>query len=207
MQKSKLVTFGCSFTFGSGLPDCCNNNCLVPSNYAWPSILGKELSLIVDNQSLPGSSNFEILQHILKYNFCESDIAVIMWTLPDRDLVFKDSLFFKSYDYVSLGSWDESMLATYWKLTHNKTDLAIRSWFYIHHASTFLAMKNIRLINIFASYKLLKHFKPKFLDVKVFDIEPGMVSLWKDYANDKIHPGIKSHRFIATQVGKLINEN
>jgi hypothetical protein len=56
----KLVTFGCSFTYGHGLADCMaedGSNGPTASEQAWPSVLGKLTGMKVDNVSEPGSSN------------------------------------------------------------------------------------------------------------------------------------------------------
>jgi hypothetical protein len=89
----RLIAFGCSFTYGQGLPECAigNNDSKVsntPSELAWPAALGKLLKIETINKGIPGASNLEILYQILNFEFKNNDIVVIMWTLPVRDLYF-----------------------------------------------------------------------------------------------------------------------
>jgi hypothetical protein len=206
---NRLVAFGCSFTYGDALPDNFDlkGTGPKPSEFAWPAVLGNMLSLEVDNQGRSGASNFEILYNILRYKFDPSDIVVIMWSFPDRDMLFHDSFLVNHQNHTSIGNWDDSPLAKSWAMTHSTSDLAIKSWFYIHHASTYLESENIRYVNVFTSYKNLRRFKPKFLKVNFFNIEPGIVNMWKDYALDNNHPGVKSHTFIANRIKGFIDAN
>ena len=79
----RLVTFGCSLTYGHGLEDC-----FVPpvhpgpkhSNLAWPTIVADKFNLKLENHSQPGLSNRGILHKILEFEHEKNDIVVIMWT-------------------------------------------------------------------------------------------------------------------------------
>ena len=69
--KYNLITFGCSHTYGAGLPDCWIPNKghgPKPSNNAWPSVLKQKLNFkSIDNSSRPGSSNKMIAKTIIEY--------------------------------------------------------------------------------------------------------------------------------------------
>lgn len=84
----RLVTFGCSFTYGQGLPDCYNIHTnepgKFPSKSAWPQLLADKLMLECINVSEPGSSNKEILNKLLNFKINDNDIVVTMWSFPDR---------------------------------------------------------------------------------------------------------------------------
>lgn len=75
---SRLITFGCSYAYGTGLPDCNNwmfnklHN-LKPSKMGWASLLAKKLKVDCVNESFPGSSNTEILYNVLKFNYQPDD--------------------------------------------------------------------------------------------------------------------------------------
>jgi len=98
-------------------------------------------------------------------------------------------------------------------MAHSTADLAIKSWFYIHHASLFLESQGIKFVNVFTSYRALRKFKPKFLKVNFFNIEPGIQDflidkgMYKDYALDDKHPGVNSHVFIANRIKGFMDAN
>lgn len=88
---SRLIAFGCSSTFGQGLPDC-NEDCHLekskPSKFAWPSVLADLLGLECVNMSAPGSSNKRIMYTVMNFDFKESDTVYILWSLPERHAIF-----------------------------------------------------------------------------------------------------------------------
>jgi len=66
----KIVTFGCSVTYGHGLPDCHIAPDMPgksPSKLAWPSLVANQANVQLSNQGKCGASNLEILYNILKY--------------------------------------------------------------------------------------------------------------------------------------------
>lgn len=193
-MKNKLVTFGCSFTFGHGLSDCHVSPdwpSPTPSIYAWPSIVSNSLNNRLDNKSKCGASNLEILYKILNYNFNNNDLVVVMWSMPNRDVIFKDQ------SMIPLGVWNTDTLTKDWINVHSEEDLAIRSWLYIHHASLYFKEKQIKHYNIFANLNFLKKHKPSFLNIDYLEIDMGE---GVDRALDGEHPGPKTHKMIADQL-------
>jgi len=88
----KLFTFGCSFTYGTGLKDCWAGNYKSgphPSRYAWPARLSRSLRIpLYFNLSKSGSSNKRIAHTALQRQFDPTDIIVFLWTMPGRDTIF-----------------------------------------------------------------------------------------------------------------------
>ena len=88
----KLVTFGCSFTYGHGLSDCIaadGSNGPVCSEQAWPSVLGQLTGMKVDNVSKPGSSNLMITKAIVDYpKYTKNTVVVVMWSINDSCLLY-----------------------------------------------------------------------------------------------------------------------
>jgi hypothetical protein len=190
-MQNKLVTFGCSFTYGHGLPDCHippNAPGPMPSSFAWPAIVANSLNKVLDNQSKCGASNLEILHKILNYNFNSNDLVVIMWSLPNRDVIFKDQ------SMIPLGVWNTDTLTKDWINVHSEEDLAIRSWLYIHHASLYFKEKQIKHYNIFANLDFLKNYKPSFLNLDYLKID---MSERVDNGLDGKHPGLTTHKILA----------
>jgi len=87
-----IVAFGCSNTYGEGLPDCfpCNLS-TPPSKLAWPQLLGNMFDRNVVNNSKPGCSNKYIEYSILENEHIkEDDIVVILWTYYDRTTTYNE---------------------------------------------------------------------------------------------------------------------
>lgn len=80
----KLKSFGCSFVFGSELPDIVlpSNK---PSQLTWPALLSRKLDLDYECYAHPGSGNFFTATQILdQLASDEPALYVINWTWIDR---------------------------------------------------------------------------------------------------------------------------
>lgn len=211
-----LFAFGDSFTYGHGLEDCWikqgDSYTVGPvcSQYAWPSILAKDLGYNLNNYSQPGFSNLAILHSILNTKFSNDAVCIIMWSYPLRDMIFKQSyinsteMFDKNIDnsknIVHMGSWVNSELTRNWLLTHNNVDLKIRSWLHIHHANLYLDSINIPHINFFIDFNSLKTHKPLFVKIPYGDIDLTLV----DCALDNSHPGPLTHRRLGADIKECL---
>lgn len=202
MQKHKLVTFGCSITFGHYLPDI-NDNTNSPSKLAWPQLLGDFLDYDVDNQSIPGCSNFQILYNILNYKFNSNDCVVVMWSFTDRDMLFRPNSLF-GQKIVSVGMWQNTELSKNWEKVHSSSDIAIRTWYYMHYANLYLESLGVNCYNTFARFKELKQFKPKNLKINYHDIKIDL-SAPDDFATDLRHPGTVTNFNVAYRLNNIIN--
>lgn len=114
-MRKRLVAFGCSLTYGDELSDCVNKTCgeSLPSEYAWPSILAKDIDRECVNMGYMGASNSMIVRLVSRYLYDrnnlmeydwinqpkryaarvkEDDIVVIQWTAFDRMEFFDESI-------------------------------------------------------------------------------------------------------------------
>ncbi len=194
-NSHNIVSFGCSNTYGQGLEDCYINNGPgpQPSSQAWPAVLAREYNCSLDNKSIPGASNLQILDKILNHPFNISDLVIIMWATPDRDYIFPNQ---------QLGVWQDKSIIKHWLATHTEQDLIHRSWLYIHHASLYLKEKQIPFYNFYSYSKGFPENKPE-LNIPIRDINLAK----RDYALDKLHMGPSSHVNTAMAIKKVINEN
>lgn len=93
-MEQKLVVFGCSFTYGHGLPDCLDGNNIgpgsKPSKFSWANHLKTSLGLSkLTNKGIPGASNKIILNEIVNYDFKkEPTKVVILWSNFERKTIF-----------------------------------------------------------------------------------------------------------------------
>lgn len=203
---SRLITFGCSMTYGHGLADCLQNDNgpgYVSSKFAWPEHLGRYLEKDVINKSKPGASNLEILYHILNFEFDQDDIVVILWSFPSRDLIFNEPTPEYTFEYTPIGSWQDSDLARSWLKTHSDHDLMIRTWLHIHHAEQYL--ENNKLVN--NSFVLIYDIygrHPEYLRFK--NLSNSTTIDRTDIAFDGTHPGPISHQRMADKIFKLLSQ-
>ena len=58
----KVKSFGCSFSFGTDLPDINNNQ---PSKLTWPALVANHLDLKYECYAVGGCGNLQILENIL----------------------------------------------------------------------------------------------------------------------------------------------
>ena len=207
---SRLITFGCSFTYGQGLPDCKigNNDSKVsntPSDLAWPSVLGKLLKIETVNKGIPGASNLEILYQILNFEFKNNDIVVIMWTLPVRDLYFiSNSNKIKPYRQLGLWLTNKTGYVFEWLRNIKLVDQVVKSWIYMQHADLYLGKKNIKYIHFPADSQALLEYKPEFIN-NITNLYVDGQSYVDTCINDN-HPGVDSHVETAKRIYKILNE-
>lgn len=207
---SRLVAFGCSFTYGQGLPGCVvgNNTSNVsntPSDLAWPSLLGKLLKVETINKGIPGASNLEILYQILNFEFRKNDTVVIMWSLPVRDLYFiSNSNKIKPYRQLGLWLTNKTGYVFEWLSNVKLVDQIVKSWIYIQHADLYLGKKNIKYIHFPANSQELLEYKPKFIK-NITNLYIDGQSYIDTCVADR-HPEINSHTETANKIYKILNE-
>jgi len=207
MKKNRLITFGCSYTYGQGLPDCenipiINLHRLKPSQMGWPTLVSNYLDLDLVNMSHPGSSNFEILYSILEFNFQPNDTVVIMWSHYLRDLFF--TRWFKSLIFRRrLGLWKKTTIARRWIDQMSERDYAMKTWIYMHHAGLHLENLNLKYIHYPAAPDELEAY-PSIVELKNLYTH-GIIFV--DKSLDNIHPGIQSQKIMADEIYKILNED
>jgi hypothetical protein len=191
----RIVSFGCSFTFGHGLKDCFippggpGNK---PSIHSWPAIIAKELSVECVNKSSCGSSNKRIWHNIIKFNFKENDIVFIMWTHPERYAVLN------SKKILDVGPWFDDF-KNYYKYYYSKYDAGIMSKLFVSHANSFLENKNITVFNLVIDEKNKFIFE---FDKKINHL-PIYIAAYKlqfPLALDNKHPGEHCHKETARMI-------
>ena len=195
---SRLITFGCSVTYGHGLPDCIESETgwTNPSEFAWPNVLANKLKCKLENQSYPGSSNLEILYKLLGFKFEPNDIVIIMWTAPIRDMQFQKI----GKPYRRLGVWMKDAFAQKWIASVDEYDYVQKTWIYMHHASLYFKSLGIKCVH--SSMEDYKN-KPEYLNIENLYLK-SMVKV--DRAADDSHPGMQSHFQTAEKLFNYLNE-
>lgn len=83
----KLKSFGCSFIFGSDLPDDSDGigePWFPPSQLTWPALLSKHWGYDYECHARPASGNLRILEKVLSQAATEPAFFVIGWSWVDR---------------------------------------------------------------------------------------------------------------------------
>lgn len=196
----KVVAFGCSNTFGKGLPDCIDMDTQlaeeVPSEFAYPSLLGKELSVDVDNRAVVGGSNLIILDSIQNYNFSDNTFVIVQWTSIYRyTRFFIEDDEFKT-DNAGLWKIDVPWVKYYFK-HFSFLHMLLETYRCISHAE--LLLKSKKIPYYFFSYvdflddKNNTIVKEKPVDWFTTDVHL-LIDLLVDKALDNKHPGLQSHK-------------
>ena len=198
---SRLVAFGCSFTFGDSLEDTLDNT--RPSKLAWPNLVANKMNLDCDNQAVCGLSNLGIVDKIINYKFDETDIVLVMWTFFERDLLWQDD----GTSYNLTWNLSNSELVDSWATTHTVRDRRIRAWYNMHHVYHYLKALGLRFYFLHTSQeKGFLSIKPTWAENINF-----LPTKFTDFMNrfpkalDNSHPGSKSHEFLASFVFQYIN--
>jgi hypothetical protein len=123
---NRLITYGCSNTYGEGLEDCWTGTMWgpEPSKFAWPQLLADKMNLDCVNLGFPGVSNKYIWNKVLNTEFQKGDKVVILWTYFSRFCFFRDD-----------GSSQRIMAQDATNKKLNKKTRAAASFYYSHFYS------------------------------------------------------------------------
>lgn len=211
-----IVSFGCSYTYGSALPDCWeahdtgNRAGPRPSQQAWPKLLGVNCKLPVTNYAAPGASSLEILYKIINYRHSANDVVIVLWTRPARTVIFNDTVGLQwprsrpwrtARPGTPVGPWDQSSLTSRAYAVHTDTDFLSSYWLNVHHAITYLGNLKIPVINCFVDAERIGN-PPRFIDPQTVDTDIGLgIGLGcLDFALDNQHPGVLTHQHFSNQL-------
>ena len=179
----KLKSFGCSFIWGSELPDV-----QIPgvgaSQLTWPSLLSCELNMLYECHAWPGRGNFWIANQVLdQLATNEPALYVINWTWIDR------------FDFVDLnnkGHWETLRPG---KRNHPHGDFYYRNL----HSELCDKLHDLQLIKL-VTLELLAAGQPFimcYMDDLIFDqrwhTTPSMIKQQEFTKPLMLHWGIKDH--------------
>ena len=226
----KLVTFGCSFTYGHGLSDCIaadGSNGPVCSEQAWPSVLGQLTGMKVDNVSKPGSSNLMITKAIVDYpKYTKNTVVVVMWSINDRETIYNNEGERKLHmlpgllDNMPRSFWKniknhdgyfpndadafKKHVGTYYETFHEDWNATLNQMIRMNFVHAFLKNKGIKSFHLQAEHY---DVDPKYF--KKFHIRDLQFKKFNWKNNFKIddaldvpnpHPGPNSHKLMATNI-------
>lgn len=202
---NRLITFGCSLTYGVGLSDCWPN-LSKPSKLSWTNIVANSMGKKLVNRSRPGSANKGIWYHIHKFNFKQDDTVFILWSYPERHAIIKSPLIglpntIKNLQIRSIDH-DESSKSYYTDL-YNNYDSILMSQLYIDHANRILADKNIKVYNLVIERK----YSPLVGNHNFIPLYMGEYERVYPKALDGDHLGLEGQQIFANDLLNYLNGN
>jgi hypothetical protein len=203
---TRLVAFGCSHTYGMGLPDCFNRVTKFagehPSKLAWPELLANKLGVESVNLSRPGNSCKRIWHDVISTELTDLDTVVILWTHPSRWCVFKENT-----EAEDIAHYLETPTTnTYYRLFHNHHDSNVDLNLRMSHVSLYLNFSGIE--NYHLIYKPNGYQKLDFNSATTLDLPYSLNDLKLSYPKgvDKNHPGEQAHEIFANEIFLKITE-
>lgn len=204
---SRLVAFGCSNTYGQGLPDCHFVNPARgtepgphPSKHAWPAKLGKLLNCTeVINCSKPGSSNKQIWNTILNFDFAAEDFVVCHWSLIHRNCII-----YPNKPLLALGLWPipekdiGDAYRRYITTVNCDHNLMIESCGYIDHVHRYLSSRVKHLYHVVFKKDEFSQ-RPQWCSFD-FITEAGYFNRSFPLALDNAHTGVEGHKELAKDI-------
>ena len=198
---SKLFAFGCSNVYGVGLPDCWDysnkTHTNTPSSFAWPQLLANKLEIECVNLSQPGCGNKEIWWAIVNAQLTKEDSVTVQWTFPNRHCILDEKNLPRQINYYD----PNPVIKNYIAETYSEYDCLIETHVYIQHANTL-----VKNMYNFAFELHMLHPIPSWQTVNI-DFDANTVNSNYPRALDGRHPGIESHKQLATEYLTLIKKS
>lgn len=200
---NRIVTFGCSLTFGYYLEDCPKDS-LTPSKFSWPSVLAKKLNKPVLNLSEQGSSNKQIWKSIVDANLTEFDCVIVLWSHIERWCVF-----LSEEEKNKIGPWNSlanKRSNAFFKYFFNSYDMNIDMSMRSSYVQLYLDRLNIK------HYQMISrpmYYPPKYKwnNVEYLPIDYGKIRNSNPLASDNKHPGREAHEIYANEIYKYIKND
>lgn len=145
----RIFFFGCSHTYGVGLPDCYKNQ-KKPSNLGWAAYIAKHLNGKYINKSSSGASNKLIWHKIKKTKFKPSDIVFVLWSYPSRGTIFTSPWTHIDLHHNSLDSPESN---AYYKYIYSIHDSLEMSKLFINDATNYLNKSGVTLYQTVAFHR------------------------------------------------------
>ena len=213
---NKLFVFGCSHTYGHGLPDCLGEDNAPgpsPSKMGWAQKTGDLLGKEVINKGECGSSNKEIL-----WNFIQNielidpahDTLIIQWSYFERTMIIKhDPDSAEEFYAHKLAPWSTHKdNKIYYKYLHSEIDDICSTALYINHAYMLTKHYNFKKVAMSTppdSSGTTEYYKKKFNDILLSEvelIEKNVTDYEIDRASDGIHAGVKTNQLYAEKLAE-----
>lgn len=216
----RLVTYGCSNTFGEGLPDkwdainkvCIYNN--EPSKYAWPQLLANNLKIECLNLAKEGTSNKFITNSILNTKFKKDDIVVIVWTYYSRSCFFQDDgthrrIMIQDISNNRINRAEVKYNKIYYQRFYTDLNANIDNHMYFNLVKFYFDKNGIKNYHFTCNEVQFNVLNSRCLSLKPIPswstVSPVQINdCYVDTALDRLHPGVESHKRVAEKIKTYI---
>ena len=198
---SRIIAFGCSFTYGDGLQDCWSVEGYpgkTHSKLSWPNKLGLLLNIPVINAAASGASNKQIWNTVVNFKLQKNDIVIILWSHFERHcIIHKDNI-------TKFSVWNNDKISKqYFKIVYDFFDLKNDFHLYSNHSKFYLDKLKIKNYHLSSSNKLL-YKMPAWNSVAFLPIYMETIMSEFPTALDNAHPGEKAHMHFAEKLRSWI---
>ena len=210
-MHKRLITFGCSNTYGHGLADChvpphhAGPN---PSKFAWPQLLANRLNLECVNLGEPGGSNKLMWWKTVNFEFEPTDVVMYYATFPDRDMVISNKVGDnKTWQMGPWSSLDKRVKTFHHYLAQSNSAKTwdYQSYVHIDHAHQHVLRQGVKNIFHFKrNNEQFEHRLPSWATFKFHSVCVEDMITTFDTALDGLHIGPDSHKQIALRMSKLL---
>ena len=211
-MSGRLVAFGCSNTYGEGLPDSWNTGDErrwkgYPSKFAWPQVLAEKMNLECVNLGRSASSNKFISNLIAETDFRQDDTVVVLWTFFSRSCFFQNDNTVKrilpqDIENVNLERDHRKWVKRYYKEFYTDQDAIKDGYFRVNFAKLYLDSIGIKNHH-YTCFTIQPTYgpdsikpAPKWSCIDFPDIRFQNL----DIALDGKHPGVDSHKQLAIDI-------
>ena len=198
----RLVIFGCSHAYGSGLKDF---------KLHWSSLVANELGIELINKAKPGDSIKGSVFNICNFSFKPDDLVIVMWTSLYRHCVIKQNTFKythllpsveKYFENAKTNTEHEKLNKLWYKYFFNPIEAKFNAHINIKFVDYYLKEKNIKLLHTFATTRLdnLELINPEISMLFYSDL--------KHYpkASDGMHNGPEANEIFSKIILQKIGE-
>ena len=225
---SRLIVFGCSHTYGHGLPDCyrkptpSNSDSAgpEPSKLGWPNHLAKLMNInTVINQGKPGASNKEIWHRIINFALQRDDIVFILWSYTSRYcILYHPEALTTKIEQISLGQLRperrNDLSSLYYKHFYSEYDADVDFSLRTDHTVRYLTSEKRRLGLHLEFYNMvvepheyhLAARNVKWNSAKFLDVDFTSLQKLHPRALDGSHAGEAANQQYAEQLYKVYQE-
>lgn len=202
-MNGNLVAFGCSLTFGHGLPDCHvppDEPGQIASTMAWPSRLAEIGNRKCINKSRPGASSLQIALTVLSHDFVPGDICFVLWSYPDRGLIVNDD-----HSFTPVGHWIDRRKLRAWNLVNPDLHRTTMCWLHAVAVDSWLRLRGVDYYFLTIGLEYWTGPRPEWSrDVQFLDANINRLRSSHPLALDNRHPGVEAHEAMASEVAREI---
>lgn len=220
MKFNRIITSGCSLTYGHGLKDVSNkhgdvNYELGPSPSAFPQLLGDKLGCEVLNVAMPGASNKRIgycISEISDLN--KNDLVIFNWTYLHRDFIIKrdfhkDSVYLHTFKNRRSKHYEINVQWNKFKAIGDpdQYDHLHNNCVWMLFGNAYARGRTTNIINFSMTDELYREKKTLKRKYNVH-LEESLESIYSKFpkGTDNAHPGEDAHLAMANYIVKVITE-